>query len=98
VHHPPPAPQPRGRAQIRSWSPDRVAIEVESDEAGTLILHDLHYPGWVAEVDGRPVRIRRADRLFRSVRVAAGRHVVVFRFAPLSPANLREALLGLWAR
>jgi hypothetical protein len=98
VHYPMLARQRRGRARIRSWRPDRVDIDVESDEPGTLVLHDLHYPGWVAEVDGRPARIRRAERLFRSVRVAAGRHVVVFRFAPLSPANLRQALLGLWAR
>jgi hypothetical protein len=96
--HPLPVEQPYSQTWIRSWSPDRVDIELESDEAGTLILHELDYPGWVAEVDGEPTPIQRNSVLFRSVKVAAGRHLVVFRFAPLSVSNLRQALLGLWAQ
>ena len=98
LHHPVVAQQPYGRARIRSWTIDRVDIEVESNEAGTLIVHDLYYPGWIAEIDGKPARILRVDVLFRGVKVAAGRHVVVFRFAPLSLSNLRDALLGLFVR
>jgi hypothetical protein len=81
-----------GLARIVSWRPDRIEIEVESQLGGMLVLHELYYPGWVAEIDGQPARILRADVLFRGVEVPAGRREVVFRFAPLSFANLSRAL------
>jgi hypothetical protein len=83
------------QARIVSWRPDRVRVEVEGTYPGLLILHEAYYPGWVAEVDGRPVRIMRTNVLFRGVEVGAGRHIVEFRFEPLSYANLRAAALAL---
>jgi uncharacterized membrane protein YfhO len=49
-----------------------------------LVLGDNYFPGWKAEVDGRPVAVERVDYLFRGVRVGAGEHTVVFRYEPLS--------------
>jgi hypothetical protein len=98
VHHAAAVRQPSSLARIRSWSLDRVEVEVDTDDAGTLIVHELDYPGWVAEVDGRPAPILRSNALFRSVEVSRGRHVVAFRFQPLSLANLREAWRDLWKR
>ena len=57
-----------------------------------LALHDTWYPGWVAEIDGKRAPILRADVLFRGVEVPAGRHRVVFRYAPFSLDNLADAL------
>jgi hypothetical protein len=93
---------PKGRngnyAQIVSWRPDRVDVEVDSAEPGVLVLHDLYYPGWVVEVDGKPAPLLRANVLFRAVEVSEGRHRVMFSYAPFSPANLRNALVGLLHR
>lgn len=61
-------------------------------QGGMLVLHELYYPGWIAEIDGRDARILRADVLFRGVEVPPGRHNVVFRFAPSSFGNLAGAL------
>jgi hypothetical protein len=83
-------------AQIVSWSPDRVEIEVDSLQPGILVLHEAYYPGWFVEVDGQPARLLRANVLFRGVEVSEGRHNVVFRFAPFSLANLRDAAVGLF--
>jgi hypothetical protein len=80
-----------GAARFVSWRPDRIEIEVESQQGGMLVLHETYYPGWVAEIDGRPVRILRADVLFRGVEVPPGSRKVVFRFAPLSLNNLTRA-------
>jgi hypothetical protein len=85
----------RGSAEILSWSPDRLEIEVETDQPGIVMAHDLYYPGWVAEIDGQPARMLRVNVLFRGVEVSEGRHTVVFRFDPFSAANLRKALWGL---
>ena len=83
------------RARIVSWRADRVEVEVESKEPGILILHEAYYPGWQAEVDGQQARILRTNLLFRGVEVTEGRHLVVFRFAPFSLPNLRDALMGM---
>jgi hypothetical protein len=82
-------------AQIVSWRPHRVEVEVDALQPGVLVLHEAFYPGWVAEVDGEPARLLRANVLFRGVEVADGRHRVVFRFEPFSLANLRDAAVSL---
>jgi hypothetical protein len=82
-------------AQIVSWWPDRIEIDVDSEQPGVLILHEAYYPGWFVEVDGQPARLFRANVLFRGVEVSEGKHRVVFRFAPFSLANLRDAALGV---
>src|SRR5262249_54917754 len=61
-----------------------VKISTESETGGFLFLSDTYYPGWLANVDGAPARIYKADVAFRAVRVPPGRHVVTFVFAPSS--------------
>ena len=87
-----PADGSAGRARIVSWRPDRIEIATDSEAGGMLALHDTYYPGWIAEIDGVRAPILRADVLFRGLEVPAGRHQVVFRFAPFALDNLRDAL------
>lgn len=84
-----------GDARIVAWRPDRVDIQVDAAQAGVLALHNIYYPGWVAEIDGRATPILRADVMFRGIEVPQGRHHVVVRFAPLSSENLTSALMML---
>jgi hypothetical protein len=84
---PPIAPQPTTQAstvRIAEYAADRVVVDVETPAAGLLVLTDQHYPGWQARVDGRPAEILITDYLFRGVALNAGRHQVVFEFAPRS--------------
>ena len=78
--------------KILSSKPDRVELFTTSTTDGLLVLHDSYYPGWIAELDGKSVPVRRADLLFRAIEVPAGNHHVVFRFAPFSLSNLNAAL------
>lgn len=91
-YYPAIGPSHGGTARIVSWRPDRVEAEVDSQQGGMLVLHETFYPGWVAEIDGKPARILRADVLFRGVEVPPGQRKVVFRYAPLSFENLSNAL------
>ena len=84
-----------------------VQLAVEARAAGWLVLADTHYPGWVAEVDGRPTPILPAYVAFRAVAVPAGTHRVTFRYEPttvrlgglLSLLGLALVTLGLgWPR
>jgi hypothetical protein len=72
------------RARITLYEPSEVSIQVDAAAAGILVLTDMHYPGWYAEVDGIPTEILTVDYLFRGVPVRAGSHEVAFRFAPPS--------------
>jgi uncharacterized membrane protein YfhO len=56
-----------------------------------LSMHAIHYPGWVAEIDGQDVEVLRADHLFRAVEVPSGNHRIVFAYRPLSWSNLKHA-------
>ncbi|RVU21841.1 YfhO family protein [Methylobacterium oryzihabitans] len=88
----------RASATILAYRRNVVTLEVESDRDGVLVLHDLYYPGWEARVDGVKRPILRTNLLFRGVEVPAGRHVVEFRFRPLSVDNLMAAAGELLAR
>jgi hypothetical protein len=71
-------------AVIREYRPNRVAVEVEAEAPGYLVLADVWFPGWGAMVDGQPATVYRANYLFRAVAVPAGRSEVVFTFDPAS--------------
>ena len=73
-----------GRARITRYAPEEVEVNAALQEPGLLVLSDLHYPGWKAEVDGRDVPIERVDYALRGVPLNAGNHLVVFRYEPLS--------------
>jgi hypothetical protein len=89
------APSP-GTARIERYGADRVMISAESDRGGYLVLTDAWFPGWTAKVDGREMRVERADHAFRAVKLGPGRHDVEFRYAPMS-VRLGLALSALAA-
>ncbi len=77
-------PHVKGRALIVEDGANAVAVEVDSDGPGWLVLLDSWFPGWEATVDGKPARLRRADYAFRAVEVPGGRSVVRFAYRPSS--------------
>ena len=82
---------PKGRAapgnstaRIVSYRDRSVDVDVEMAADGFLVLSDAYYPGWAVSVDGQATELYRADYLLRAVRVPAGHHSVLFRYAPMS--------------
>lgn len=71
-------------ASIVGYHADYVEIEATTSMGGYLVLTDTWYPGWQATVDGVPASIERANVLFRSVAIPAGRHHVSFLYRPVS--------------
>ena len=63
---------------------EHLVIRVDAKRDGYLVLDDSYYPGWQAEVDGRTSPVIPANETFRAVRVRAGRHLVGFRYRPIS--------------
>jgi hypothetical protein len=71
-----------GGVTFLEYAPSQIRLETNVAADAWLCLSDTWYPGWIAEVDGEPVRIRRANLSGRAIPVPAGRHRVEFRFVP----------------
>lgn len=84
----------------RGWN--RVEVEARLPEGGYLVLSEVAYPGWRAEVDGQPAPILRANYLLRAVALPPGAHHVRMWFEPDSLrlgaalSVLTLACAGLW--
>jgi hypothetical protein len=77
-----------GAARVLGDSrPDRVIIAVEAPSGGWLMLSDLWFPGWGANVDGAPAESYPADGVFRAVWVPAGASTVTWEYHPASFRN-----------
>jgi hypothetical protein len=87
-----------GSAEITGYGRNEVLLAVETDRNSIVVLHDIYYPGWEAYVDGKRQPILRTNLLFRGVEVGPGRHIIEFRFRPLSMDNLVAAATDLVSR
>ncbi len=90
----------QGRIEVGRYSPNEVILTVQTDTTALLVLSDVHYPGWHAELDDAPVPLYRADANFRGVLIPSGEHRVRMYFLPRSfLAGLGLLALGVltWA-
>jgi hypothetical protein len=69
---------------ISQYSANQVALGVNMQSPGFLILSDAYHPDWKVYVNGKPSKIFRTDYFIRSVFLPAGHHRVRFVFSPAS--------------
>ena len=72
----------RWSTTVSSYALNSITVDVETSRNGVLVLSEVHYPGWVASVDGRPTGLYRANLKLRGVAVPAGSHTVEVSFRP----------------
>lgn len=63
---------------------NEIAVDLESDEKGILVISEVYYPGWRVYVNDVEKEVLRADMLLRAVRVEKGTGHVLFVFRPKS--------------
>jgi len=73
-----------GLPEIVSETNNRLLIHVKAAQNAFLVLSDTYFPGWKAYLDGKPVKIFRANYNFRAVSIPPGKHEVKFVYHPLS--------------
>ncbi|MGH9843364.1 MAG: YfhO family protein [Blastocatellia bacterium] len=96
---------PGGTVTITERTPNSMLLSVETAEPAMLVLGEVAFPGWRAEVDGRAAELFRVNYLLRGVPVPAGAHVVEVRYQPdslfvgafISLASIPPLLLMLLA-
>jgi hypothetical protein len=78
IEDPAPASSSWTEVNIIDWSPNRIILGATGP--GKLVLSEILYPGWTAEIDGERVEIVAAHDVLRSVDLPPGRHEVIFCF------------------
>jgi hypothetical protein len=63
-----------GLPEFISESNNRLRLFVNTKEGSFLVLSDTYFPGWKAYLDGKPVKIFRANYSFRAVFIPPGKH------------------------
>ena len=79
-----------GRATIVRETARELVVEAVAPQDGFLLLADMFYPGWHAQVDGVPTPIYRANLSIRGIALPKGQHTVRFSYEPES------FFRGLW--
>jgi len=78
-----------------------TTVDVDTPQAGLLVLDENYAGDLMACVDGRPAPVRRANALWCAVEVPAGKHLVAVRrrphVLPVLLSGVAGLALGLWA-
>tara|TARA_R110002111_G_scaffold262289_1_gene337748 strand:- start:10126 stop:12555 length:2430 start_codon:yes stop_codon:yes gene_type:complete len=69
-------------AEIIKATPNQLQIKAELDAPGYLILSDIYYPGWSAQIKEKESPILPADFALRAIPLPAGEHEVMLSFTP----------------
>ena len=76
--------QGEGELELIDYRPNFSKFKVLTSKPALLFLSDVFYPGWMAFVDKKPVKIYRADYTFKAIPVPEGEHEVEFSYQPES--------------
>jgi len=82
---------PPGLLRAIEIGSQKLRLEVEMLGPGWLVVADLYYPGWRAEVNAKPERIYRTNFLLRGLPLTEGKHIVTMTYQPV------PFRIGLWA-
>lgn len=65
---------------IKEYRSDAIAFDVQAQNDRFMVISNIFYPGWHAQIDGKPVEIYRTNYLFQGIVIPPGRHVLVVRY------------------
>lgn len=67
---------------VISYTGDQLTVDISSSVAGYLSFIDNWEEGWGATADGRSIPIEQLFGTFKSVRIAPGKHRIIFSYQP----------------
>lgn len=71
-----------GSAKLLSNTINTQKFSIETDKPALFYISDTHFPGWSAEVNGKPTKIYRTNYNFRAALVPQGRSTIEFSYLP----------------
>lgn len=73
-----------GKIKILSQSFNKINIQTESTQNSLLFISNSFYNGWNAKIDGKNIKIYRANFTFQAIPVEKGRHKIELEYYPFS--------------
>ncbi len=68
---------------VQRYGPNRIVVEVESNQQDVLILSESWFSGWKVSIDNHPAEIESVSNLL-AVQITSGQHIVEFEYSPLA--------------
>lgn len=84
------------RIPVKNYAQQSFELEFNAPADGKIIVSDLYYPGWKAEINNRPAEIQKAETVFRAVPVKAGQVRLKMKYAPAFYQNLFYAAAAVF--
>jgi len=90
VGRPSARPLVEGGVKSATFDSGRIRVELSRGGARRVVIRQMAEPGWVGQLDGRPIEVGRHRGTFLAVDVPAGAARLVLRYEPV------EFRAGLW--
>ncbi len=70
------------KCEVIEQTSQTLKIQCFVEKDGLLYMAEHYYPGWIAELDGRPVQILKANGLNRAIVIPKGQHTLSLAYRP----------------
>jgi len=75
-------PDSAGSVLVTSFKPNTIELTADLKQASLVVVSEVNYPGWEANVDGKPAPLITGDYALRTVPVLEGKHSIELKFRP----------------
>ncbi len=72
--------KPQGSFTFVKKEPNHIVVNYTVDKKAILVYSENYYPRWKAFIDGRPVKVYRANYIMRAIVTDKGKHTLEFRY------------------
>jgi hypothetical protein len=80
------------KVTVTDLTPEELLIDVGDHPAGFIVLSEIYYPGWRAEIDGIPIPVHRCNSILRCLELGDGDGTTTIRMS-FRPATVRWGMI-----
>lgn len=62
------------------YQPNFLEYDVQTEKDAIMVFGEMYYPDWKAYIDGKEVKIYKANNSFRAIEVPAGNHTIEMKY------------------
>jgi len=70
------------KVEVQEYTNNRVKLNITAESDEFLVFSDTYYPGWKAYIDGKQVKVYKANDLVKGIFIPEGKHIIEFDYLP----------------